>query len=73
MGCCGDKKQTIQRPGPGVRVTYTGGIATNIRGSFTGRIYGFASPGQTIAVDSRDLPGLIRMPHIKLYVEPEKV
>ena len=65
MGCCGDKKQTVARPAPGARVVYSGTGPVDVRGSVTGRIYRFSIPGQALYVDTRDVPGLVKMPFIK--------
>lgn len=69
MGCCGDKKQTVARPAPGVAVTYSGSGSVDVRGAVTGRIYRFPIPGQSLYVDVRDLPGLLKMPFIKQGVD----
>ena len=78
MGCCGKTRTAIPventevqsfsyvPPAPTVRYfQYTGKTALTAIGSATGQRYRFASSGAQVAVDSRDAPSMMGVPHLR--------
>ena len=79
MGCCGRGRQALgdilgptPTPGPGatprrttVEFEYAGATALTVTGPASGRRYRFEGPGARLVVDSRDRPGLARVPKLR--------
>ncbi|HEY3001508.1 MAG TPA: hypothetical protein VGJ44_04095 [Kribbellaceae bacterium] len=74
MSCCGRGRAAVAGIGPsaaaggtgrraGLGVTglrYTGSRPARVRGSATGRTYDVRGAGDEVAVDTRDVPALLR-------------
>ena len=75
MGCCNSKRAAATAAARGsagrsgthtvaraadVRVRYVGADRVRVRGSATGRLYGWAGGDRTLLVDGRDVAALIR-------------
>jgi hypothetical protein len=79
MGCCGRSRQALGAilgppppAGPGamprrtsIEFEYVGATALTVTGPASGRRYRFESPGARLVVDSRDRPGLARVPKLR--------
>jgi hypothetical protein len=73
MSCCGQKRAAIARTAsprpdaraaPGLRsvvLQYLGSARVTYIGAVTKRLYAFARPGASAAVDARDAGGLIAL------------
>jgi hypothetical protein len=51
--------------GAAVRFEYTGATGLTVRGPITGRNYRFKAPGEHVAVDGRDAPGMMAVPRLR--------
>ena len=78
MGCCGDLRTTMALEGfdapaalavPGgtadVQVASLGGNAFKVRGTYTGRVYGFSPHARVQSVDAADSRVLLRTRHFR--------
>lgn len=72
MSCCGQKRAAARtaspapeaRPAGGLRhvvLQYLGSARVTYIGAATKRLYAFAAPGASVAVDARDAGGLIAL------------
>lgn len=83
--CCGGKRMqatqttvvrpTSNRPTKTVRYShaffrYVGPTALTVAGGATGTRYRFDSPGAVVAVDVRDQPSMLAVPHLRRVHSP---
>ncbi len=84
MSCCGNQRSGMRATaGPRAQVgarpqrryahaffRYVGATSITVQGPATGRLYRFARPGASVAVDPRDALSLARLPQLRQTAGP---
>lgn len=50
---------------PDISFQYTGNTGLTVKGTVTGRSYRYNKPGETVPIDYRDVPGMMKIPMLK--------
>ena len=80
MSCCGNQRGMLPPipipaprtergrpalPGQAIQYEYVGATGMTVVGPITGQRYRFAAYGSRLAIDPRDAPSMVTVPHVR--------